>query len=104
MRIRWIRLRWPCRLPITCSLYRSIRLTLPEVPVESLGDPNFPPPDWVLNGPAYVINLAGLLLDGTPHYNWPDFVDGSDQERVQGHQMIKHYIAYLMKLPAFQLT
>jgi len=75
-----------------------------ETPEGIPGDPSYPPPDWVLQGPAYVRAFASTLLNGLPHYDWPDLVEGDDEEVRKGHHLIKEYLVHLAKLPEYQLT
>ena len=75
-----------------------------QIDEEFPGDPNFPPPAWVLEAPEHIQSLVKILLDGLPHYNWPDLVDGGEEAYRQGHRLLKEYIVYLMERPAYQLT
>ena len=79
------------------------QLDLPEAD-SGFGDPSHPPPDWALEAPPYVRSLAALLLDGTPHYNWPDVIEGGERDRKQAHALLQQYVADLMQTPAYQLT
>lgn len=79
-------------------------IDVPERPEEIPGDPNYPPPEWVLEGPSHVRALASSLLNGLPHYDWPDLVEGDGENISKGQHLIKEYLAYLTKLPAYQLT
>jgi hypothetical protein len=77
---------------------------VPEIPEGIPGDPSYPPPKWVLEGPPYIRDLASLLLNGLPHYNWPDLVDGGREDIHKAHHLTKDFVAFLTKLPAYQLT
>jgi len=68
------------------------------------GNPNVPPPPDVLNGPAYLRDLSKILLDGFPYYEWP-FITDVDSEGVgDARNLLIEYLAYLVQLPAYQLT
>lgn len=56
-----------------------------------------PLPDSVVNGPAYVQNLAKRFLEGIPWYEW--FLYNED-----ARESIRIYISYLIRRPEFQLT
>ncbi|MFQ5568588.1 MAG: DUF1800 family protein [Rhodothermales bacterium] len=58
---------------------------------------NNPIPDAVLNGPAYVLDLAQIFLGDVPWYEW------SLQETGAPH-VISSYVQALKQLPEFQLT
>lgn len=68
------------------------------------GNPDFPPPDAFLNGPAQRVDLAKYLLDGTPHYEWPRFEDGRPEHVEEARTLLRRYLTYLVQLPEYQLT
>ncbi len=68
------------------------------------GNPDIPIPDEIANGPAYVRNLSKILLDGSPFYEWPLIVDETSEGVVDARRLIRSYMAYLIQLPAYQLT
>jgi hypothetical protein len=80
------------------------QLDLPEATAGDLGDPSHPPPDWAQQAPSHVLSLAALLLDGTPHYDWPDLVSGDEHALKRTHALLQQYVADLMQTPAYQLT
>jgi hypothetical protein len=65
---------------------------------------SYPPPDEVVNGPAYFRNLAKILLDGTPYYEWPLILDPGSEETQDVRRLVQSYLSYLIQLPAYQLT
>ncbi len=68
------------------------------------GDPNFPVPDAILNGPEHYVNLSKILLDGAPFYDWPPIVDASSAGTDDVRALLRAYLSYLVQLPAYQLT
>lgn len=58
---------------------------------------NFPIPDHIANGPAYVRDLAKIFLAGVPWYEW-------DLYTAEAHGLLLPFARYLMLLPEFQLT
>ena len=80
---------------------------LMAVPVESLdignvaepfaGDlVNFPIPDEIVNGPAYIQNLAKVFLAGVPWYEW-------DIQSEQAPFLLVLFARYLTQMPEFHL-
>ena len=66
---------------------------------------NYPVPDEVRNDPAWS-SLAKLMLNGTPHYDWPDLNDGSVDENLRSgaRTLLREYISLLSReMPEYQL-
>jgi len=97
----------PFRVAIELAEYLlAVPLETVDIPetLEGIpGDPSYPPPDWILEGPPHVRVFASSLLNGLPHYNWPDLIEGDGEEIRKGHHLIKEYLVYLTKLPEYQL-
>ncbi|MCB0719347.1 MAG: DUF1800 domain-containing protein [Bacteroidetes bacterium] len=68
------------------------------------GDPNFPIPDEIANGPEYYRNLSKILLDGAPFYEWPLVTDVNSPGTEDIRKLLRAYLSYLIQLPAYQLT
>ena len=68
------------------------------------GNPDIPVPDQILNGPEYLRNLSKILLDGSPFYEWPLIVDENSEGIQDARKLVRAYMAYLIQLPAYQLT
>lgn len=68
------------------------------------GNMDIPPPEDVMNGPSYKLNLSKILLDGTPFYEWPLFNTDNPTNVQEAGKLIKDYLVYLVQLPAYQLT
>lgn len=90
------------KLPVAMAEY------LMAVPVDNLdigtvseefgGDlVNFPIPDEVVNGPAYVQNLAKIFLVGVPWYEW-------DINSPQATILLALFARFLTQMPEFQLS
>ncbi len=75
-----------------------------DVPTEFGGDPNRPPPQAFLDGPAYAIDLTKILLDGAPWYDWPDFSVDTPDNVAAARLQLRTFLAYLVELPEYQLT
>jgi uncharacterized protein (DUF1800 family) len=86
-------------LPVPLA-YAGIR----EVTEPFGGNPDLPPPSEILNGPAWQVNLSKILLDGTPHYEWPVVGEGSADPTDDARSLVREYLVYLIQLPAYQLT
>ena len=68
------------------------------------GNPDIPVPDQVLNGEPHVRNLSKILLDGSPFYEWPFIEDEESAGIDDARKFVRAFIAYLVQLPAYQLT
>ena len=68
------------------------------------GNPDIPVPDQVVNGEPYVRNLSKILLDGSPFYEWPFIEDEQSEGIDDARKFVRAFIAYLVQLPAYQLT
>ncbi|MDX1547604.1 MAG: DUF1800 domain-containing protein [Rhodothermales bacterium] len=75
-----------------------------DIQEDFAGDPALPPPPEFLDGPAYAVNLTKLLLDGTPHYEWPRFAGEDRENEAEARQLLLRFLAYLLQLPEYQLT
>lgn len=98
----------PFRLP-TDLAETFLPVALDEVGIFDIeegfgGDPALPPPDEFLNGPAYAVNLSKILLNGTPHYEWPRFGDDDPENEEEARELLLRYLSYLIQLPEYQLT
>jgi uncharacterized protein (DUF1800 family) len=61
-----------------------IHVSLPDLSqVPFGGDPQVPPPPHAT--PAYRVNLAKLLLDGTPHYEWRQLPEARRAALLRGY-------------------
>ena len=58
---------------------------------------NFPIPQEVLDGPAYVADLAKIFLVGVPWYEWSLY-------RPEAAALLLYFTRYLTQMPEFQLT
>ena len=68
------------------------------------GDPALPPPREFLDGPGYAVNLSKILLNGSPHYEWPRFADGNPENEAEAREQLLRFLSYLVQLPEYQLT
>ena len=68
------------------------------------GDPALPPPNEFLNGPAHAVNLTKILLNGSPHYEWPRFGDENTENEEEAREQLLRFLSYLLQLPEYQLT
>src|SRR5690606_29670987 len=68
------------------------------------GNPEFPPPPQFLAGPAHAVNLTKIMLNGTPHYEWPRFDEQNPAHVAEARELLRRYITYLVHLPEYQLT
>lgn len=68
------------------------------------GDPDLPPPNEFLSGPKHSINLTKIMLNGTPHYEWPRFEGGDPENVEEARELLVGYMRYLIQLPEYQLT
>ena len=68
------------------------------------GDPAFPPPSEFLGGPKHAVNLAKILLNGSPHYEWPRFTDQNPENEEEARENLLRFLSYLIQLPEYQLT
>lgn len=68
------------------------------------GNPEFPPPPQFLEGPAHAVNLTKIMLNGTPHYEWPRFDEQNPAHVAEARELLRRYITYLVHLPEYQLT
>ena len=93
---------------------RDLAETFLPVPLEHAGIPHIPeefggvmvlaPPQELLDGPAYLVDLAKILLNGTHWYEWPNF-NARKPGNVQGaRRLVRDYLQFLLQLPAYQLT
>jgi len=70
---------------------------IPEITDEFGGDlVNNPLPDDIMNGPAYVRNLAKAFLAGLPWYEWYLYNNGA-------HNHLQAFVRNLLTYPEFQL-
>ena len=67
------------------------------------GDPDLLP-DYLTSAPDYEQNLVKILLDSTPYREWPIIIDDSNPRVAEARSLLRAYIAYLLGLPAYQLT
>ncbi len=58
---------------------------------------NNPIPDFVVNGPAYMTNLAKLLLDWVPWYEWSPYNE-------QLGYLLRNFVMYITRLPEYNAT
>ena len=86
-------------VPIPIEL-ASIR----EIADPFAGDPDLPPPSEVTND-AILANVSKVMLGDMPHYEWPNLLDSSDAEGINGARIVlQNYIALLSReLPEYQL-
>ncbi|GIV60540.1 MAG: hypothetical protein KatS3mg043_1629 [Rhodothermaceae bacterium] len=75
-----------------------------EVSEDFAGMEAHPLPPEAQQAPAYVLNLTKLLLDGLPHYGWPVLTDPGAPQATDARTLLRAYLAYLVQLPAYQLT
>ncbi len=75
-----------------------------EVSTDFGGDPSRPPPQAFLDGPGYAVNLAKIMLDGSPWYEWPNFSDDNPLNVGAAKSNLRTFLAYLVELPEYQLT
>lgn len=68
------------------------------------GNPDIPLPPDFLSGPAYSINLAKILLNGSPYYEWPRFSEQEPENVDEARHLLRQFIDYLIQLPEYQLT
>ena len=62
-----------------------------------------PPPAAFLAGHAHAVNLAKLMLDGTPHYEWAGLLATAEGTSA-ARRLLTGYLVYLTQLPEYQLT
>lgn len=98
----------PLRLP-TDLAEAFLPVPLPEVGIHDIeapfgGNPNFAPPAAFLEGPAHAVNLSKILLNGTPHYEWPRFDEQQPTHVEEARILLRRFMTYLVQLPAYQLT
>ena len=77
---------------------------IPDVEEDFGGDPDLPPPQAFLEGPAYAINLAKIMLNGSPHYEWPRFSDQNPENEAEAREQLLRFLSFLIQLPEYQLT
>lgn len=75
-----------------------------EVPEDFAGMEERPLPPDVQDAPPHVLNLTKILLDGLPFYGWPIITDPDDPATDDPRALLRAYLAYLVQLPAYQLT
>ena len=98
----------PFRLPT------DLAQTLLPVPLDEVGifdieedfggDPALPPPQEFLNGPRHAVNLSKILLNGSPHYEWPRFTENNPENEEEAREQLLRFLSYLIQLPEYQLT
>lgn len=68
------------------------------------GNPDFPIPEEITNGPEHIENLSKIFLDGAPYYEWPLITDVNSPGTDDVRKLLRAYLTYLVQLPAYQLT
>jgi hypothetical protein len=83
-------------IPLTLASIREVRDPF-------AGDPDLPPPAFVIEDPI-LSNVSKVMLGDMPHYEWPDIKDGDAAEKSRARVVLQHYIALLSReIPEYQL-